>query len=80
SNKLQKFTYEITIKNNKKDAVNLLLKDQYPLSTNKEIEVELIDNGGAEVNKDLGILNWQLTLAAGENRKIRFTYTVKYPK
>ena len=80
SNKLQQFTYEITIKNTKKEAIDLLLKDQYPLTTNKEIEVELISNGGAEVNTDLGILNWQLKLAAGETKKIRFSYSAKYPK
>ena len=80
NNKLQKFTYQLTVKNTKKETVNLLLKDQFPLTTTKEIEVELIDNGGAEVNNDLGILNWKLNLAAGETRKIKFTYSVKYPK
>ena len=80
SNKLQKFTYQLTVKNTKKEAINLLLKDQFPLTTNKEIEVELIDDGGAEVNSDLGVLNWKLNLAAGETRKIKFTYSVKYPK
>lgn len=80
SNKLQKFTYEITVKNNKNEATNVLLKDQFPTSTNKEIEVELLDAGGAEINKDLGVLNWQLQLAANETKKVRFTYSVKYPK
>ena len=80
SNKLQKFTYELTVKNNKKETIDLLLKDQFPLTTNKEIEVELIDDGKAAVNTDLGILNWKLNLNAGESKKIRFTYSVKYPK
>ena len=80
SNKLQKFTYQVTIRNTKNEAINLLLKDQYPLTTNKEIEVELTDNGGAEVNIDLGVLNWKLKLGSGETQKIKFSYTVKYPK
>ncbi|MCX6210418.1 MAG: mucoidy inhibitor MuiA family protein [Bacteroidetes bacterium] len=80
TNKLQKFTYQITVKNTKKEAINLLLKDQFPLTSNKEIEVELLDDGGAEVNTDLGILNWKIKLNAGESKKIKFTYTVKYPK
>ena len=80
TNKLQKFTYEITVKNNKKEPVELLLKDQFPLTTNKEIEVELIDDGKAEVNTDLGILNWKMSFNGGESKKIRFTYSVKYPK
>lgn len=80
SNKLQKITYELTVKNNKKDAVKMLLKDQFPLSTNKDIEVELLDNGGAAVNNDLGVLTWKIELAPGESKKIRFSYSVKYSK
>ena len=80
SNKLQKITYEITAKNNKQDTVRILLKDQYPLSTMKEIEIELVDAGGAIVNTDIGTLTWKLELAPGESKKIRFTYNVKYPK
>jgi TonB-dependent SusC/RagA subfamily outer membrane receptor len=80
SNKLQKFTYVITVKNNKTEAVNLLLKDQFPLSTNKDIDVNLEDNGGAEVNNELGVLNWKITLAPGESKKLTFAYSIKYPK
>ncbi len=80
NNKQQKITYELTVKNNKKDTVRMLLKDQYPLSTNKEIEVELLDAGGASINTDIGVLTWKLQLAPGENKKLRFAYSVKYPK
>lgn len=80
SNKLQKFTYEITVKNNKSEPVNMLLKDQYPLTTNKDIEVELTEAANAEINKDLGVLNWKFSLAPNETKKIRFSYNIKYPK
>jgi hypothetical protein len=80
TNKLQKFTYEITVKNNKNEPVNLLLKDQYPLSTNKDIEVELLETSNAELNKDIGVLNWKIQLAPGEIKTIRFAYSIKYPK
>ena len=80
NNTLQKITYEITLKNNKKDSVNMLLKDQYPISSTKEIEAELTNDGGADVNKETGVLTWKLKLAPGENRKIRFAYSVKYAK
>ncbi|OJY81742.1 MAG: TonB-dependent receptor [Sphingobacteriales bacterium 44-15] len=80
SNTLQKITYEITVKNNKKDSVDMLLKDQYPISSTKEIEAELTNDGGADVNKETGVLTWKLKLAPGESRKIRFAYSVKYAK
>lgn len=80
SNKLQKITYEITVKNNKKEAINLLVKDQYPLATNKEMEVQLLESADAALNEETGIVTWKLSLAAGESKKLRLSYTVKYPK
>ena len=80
SNKKQLFTYELTVKNNKKEAVQMLLKDQYPLSTNKEIEVELTETSDAANNTELGVLTWKLQLAPGEVKKLRVSYSVKYPK
>jgi TonB-dependent SusC/RagA subfamily outer membrane receptor len=80
SNKKQIFTYEITVKNNKKDEVNMLLKDQYPVSQNKEVEVELLESNDAAVNEDIGVLTWKLKLAPGEVKKVRISYSVKYPK
>jgi len=78
--KEQTFTFDITVRNNKKEAVELLLKDQYPLSTNKEIEVELLQSDGAKVNTETGILTWQLQLKPNENKKFRISYKVRYPK
>jgi uncharacterized protein (TIGR02231 family) len=80
SNKLQTITYELTVKNNKKDSITFILKDQYPISTNKEIEVELQESTGAEINKEIGVLTWKLQLAPGESKKVRISYSVKYPK
>lgn len=76
----QNFTYEVIVKNNKLTDVNLLLKDQYPLSTIKEVEVKLEDNGGAMVNEETGVLTWKISLKPGESKKVRFSYSVKYPK
>lgn len=76
----QTFTYEITVKNNKTTQVDLLLKDQYPISSVKEIEVQLEKDNTAAVNEELGILTWKLALQPGESKKVRFSYTVKYPK
>lgn len=76
----QVFTYEIIVKNNKLTDVNLLLKDQFPLSTIKEVEIKLDDEGGAMVNAETGVLTWKLDLKPGESKKVRFSYTVRYPK
>lgn len=79
SNKKQTFTYEIKIRNGKKDAIGLLLKDQYPVSTNKDMEIELLQSDGASINKETGMLSWQLKIAPGETKKIRISYSIKSP-
>ncbi|PBJ12892.1 DUF4139 domain-containing protein [Flavobacterium sp. ACN6] len=80
SKKEQVFTYDIIVRNNKKEIVELLLKDQYPLSTNKEIEVELLQSDSAKVNTETGILTWQFDLKPSETKKIRMSYKVRFPK
>ena len=76
----QIFTYELKVKNNKQTDVDILLKDQYPISTIKDVEIKLEESKDAMVNEESGVLTWKLSLKPGESRTVRFTYTVKYPK
>ena len=80
SNKKQTFTYTITIRNGKKEPIELNLKDQYPLSTSSDIEVELIDSSGAEVSKETGMLSWQLKMQPNSTKVIKLSYSVRSPK
>lgn len=80
SYKEQTFTYDLTVRNNKKEEIFMLLKDQYPLSTDKDVTIELLEDGKAKVNTETGILTWELKLAPNETKKIRISYKVKYPK
>ncbi len=76
----QMCTFEITVKNNKVTPVQLLLKDQHPLSAVKEVEVTLEDSGEAEVNPETGVLTWKVDLKPGESKTYRFVYSVKHPR
>ncbi len=78
--KKQTFVYELTVKNGKPDKIELLLKDQIPSSTDNAVEVELISSDHASLNPDNGVLTWRLNLKPGEIRKVKFSYSVKYPK
>lgn len=80
SNKKQTFTYEIKVKNTKKEAIEISVKDQYPISTESGIEIELLESSKANVDKDTGILSWDLKIAPGETKSIRISYAVKSPK
>ncbi len=77
----ESFMFEITVKNNKKQDVAMLLRDQFPISNMKEVVVKLDEeNGGAVVNTELGTLNWTVVLKPGEIKKYRFSYAVTYPR
>ncbi len=80
SNKLQTLSYDITVKNNKKEPISILLKEQYPISTNKEIEVELLESSGGSIDEEIGVISWKLDIEPGQHKKIRFSYSAKYPK
>lgn len=80
ANKKQTFSYEISVRNGKNEPIALSLKDQYPITTDKDMEVELLESGSAEVDAQTGILSWNLKLKPGETKKIKFSYAVKSPK
>jgi TonB-dependent SusC/RagA subfamily outer membrane receptor len=78
SSRKQTFTYEIKVRNGKKDAVELMLKDQFPVSTDKGLQIELLQSDDATVNKETGELQWKLNIAPGETKKVRMSYSVQY--
>ena len=75
-------SYIITVKNNQTKTAKLTLKDQYPISSNKDIEVKVEEvKPAATYNKtETGVLTWDMELQAGETRTFVVTYSVKYPK
>lgn len=79
-NKIEQHSYEIIVRNNKKQTVEIAVKDQYPISRVKEVEVNVGDTDGAETDPETGILTWNLKLKPGESKKIKFGYQIKYPK
>ncbi|MDR2126126.1 MAG: DUF4139 domain-containing protein [Prevotellaceae bacterium] len=74
-------TYKITVRNNQNRDITMILKDQYPLSTHKDITVALEETTMPHVNReDIGIITWEETLKAGETKEYTISYSVKYPK
>jgi hypothetical protein len=72
--------YEITLKNNKSQAVTLQVKDQIPVSVNSSIEVTSEELSGGTLDPVTGIVTWEVTLVPGAQQKLTLRYEVKYPK
>ncbi len=72
--------WEVTIRNNKKQKLQLKLEDQLPVSMNKDIEVEALDYSGGKYTKETGIITWKLQIEPASEKKVKVSYAVKYPK
>lgn len=80
SRKVQDFVYEISIRNNKRESISIVVEDQIPISSNTDIEITLNDKGGATTDAEKGKLTWEINLKPNETKKIRFSYQVKSAK
>lgn len=80
TNVRETFAYTLTVRNTRKEPINIAIQDQQPISNDKDIVIEDKDLGNAEYNETTGIITWNLTLAPNESKELNFAYTVKYPK
>ncbi|MEI6348923.1 MAG: DUF4139 domain-containing protein [Bacteroidota bacterium] len=71
---------EITVKNQNLTAIELGLKDQFPISNVADIKIETSEVKDAEVNAESGIIEWKLNLKPGESKKVTFNYIISWDK
>jgi len=78
----QDFVYQLTVRNNQNRAISMVLKDQYPLSTSKDIVVELSNSTTKPTTnkEDTGVISWEFDMKPGETKIFQIGYSVKYPK
>lgn len=72
--------YEITVRNNKTIPVNIIVEDQFPISTLKEIEIDDLKYDGAKLNDETKIITWTYAIDPKQSKKMEMKYSVKYPK
>ncbi len=80
NNRTEFRAWDITIRHTKKAPIYLILEDQYPLSTEKEVEVSRLEHKEAILNEETGKLTWKLNVEPNKEKKIGFKYSVKSGK
>lgn len=80
SSKSEQRAYEISIRNIKNEAINLVVEDQFPVSKMKEVSVEDKEALEAEINEETGKITWRKRVLPAKEQKLTFKYTVKSPK
>jgi uncharacterized protein (TIGR02231 family) len=80
SNRTDTRQYEIVVRNNKQQPISIIIEDQFPVSTQKEIEVQDRKYEGAKLDDDTQKLTWHFNVDPKKENKVNFKYEVKYPK
>lgn len=72
--------WKTSVRNNKGQAVNMVIYDQVPVSTNSDIEVLVQKTSGARHNPDDGEIKWEFTLSPAETKEFEIQYSVRFPR
>ena len=76
----QNFGYKIEIENLKAHRVSLEILDQIPVARHEQIKVKLKHAEPAPYADELGILKWELALAARSEREVHFETLIENPR
>jgi hypothetical protein len=80
SNKTDSRQYEIVIRNNKQQSIQLVVEDQFPVSTNKDIDVDKLSYESGKLDDDTKKVTWAMSVDSKKETKLQIGYSVKYPR
>ncbi|KMQ60195.1 hypothetical protein ACM46_18390 [Chryseobacterium angstadtii] len=80
TNKWETESFQIIIRNNTKENIELEILDQLPISENSKIQVKALEIGNGSLDGKTGSILWTRNIGSGSSDKINFSYEVKYPK
>lgn len=72
--------WQITVQNQKNQAIDMVLLDQIPLSGQSNIEVSVENKSQATIDPSTGEVRWVFSLSPNEQKTVDLQYVVKYPK
>lgn len=79
NNRTETRTFDINVRNTKKQNIDLTIEDQYPISTDKDMDIDVETDREAERNETTGSVKWKLNLPPNQEKKLLLRYAVKYP-
>lgn len=70
----------ISIRNNGQNKIALEVRDQYPISDRKSVDIEIPEIQQAKIDKRRGYLRWNIEMEPGEEQQLNYAYELKYPR
>ncbi|MBQ2658957.1 MAG: mucoidy inhibitor MuiA family protein [Erysipelotrichaceae bacterium] len=78
--KVTEYAYETKVSNLSDEEIKIALKDQIPVSQNKDISVDAIEIDGSKPDEKTGIFTKELTVAPKQSETVKLAYKVAWPK
>jgi uncharacterized protein (TIGR02231 family) len=73
-------TYSLGIRNKKKTPIEVIVKDQVPVSANSQISVDILELSGGTLNKETGEVEWKVLVPPMAQIEKRISFEIKFPK
>lgn len=80
ANQKSTYAYNISVRNKKRQLINIVVVDQIPVSGNKDVVVDKIEDSRATYTPDDGMMKWRKVIPPGGTEEIVMKYSVRYPK
>jgi Domain of unknown function (DUF4139)/N-terminal domain of unknown function (DUF4140) len=80
TNQKATMAYDISIRNKKAFPITIVIEDQIPVATTKEISIDKIEDSNGEYAEETGMIKWKKEIAPGKTEKMQLKYAVRYPK
>jgi hypothetical protein len=72
--------WNISVKNNKSQSIQMTVLDQIPISQREEIKVTLDKEFNGVLDAETGEVKWSFSLTPKATQKMQLKYSVRYPK
>lgn len=80
-NKIDQFKYTILVKNNRAKDINIIIKDQFPISNNEKIIITDKDHSSdGNINDTNGVVTWIEKIGSTKSETVSISYTISRPK
>lgn len=73
-------SFTLSVRNNKNVPVLITIRDQVPVASSSDIEIDVQELSGGKFNRQSGLVEWDLKINPAETKELVMTYAVKYPK
>ena len=74
------YEYSYEYMNQKDNSVDVKIMDQVPVSSDKEVTVDITELSGGKLEDETGFITWEKGIGSGESGKFMLKYQITSPK